>query len=220
MYAAAGDNLPRVISPPDGGSTRRFRYAMAGLQAGVAGVLVMFAYLMVASLWHGRSIWVVPNLFATTFFGSNAYRNQLLATSWVGVALTVVFYGLLGVSWGCILRDRSVRWLPVYGAISGIVVYFVVYHFVWRKLNPLVTLYAPDRQLEVGHILWGLLLARSPLYARRIAHSGAEIREKRSLAAPPPLPPPFRAADQHQSPYAASDGEAGESEIKSGEVIL
>src|SRR3569832_1923212 len=88
-------------NPQGDETTLRFRHALGGLQASVAGVLVMFAYLMVASLWHGRSIWVVPNLFSTTFFGSDAYRNQLLKTSWAGLALTVPFYGLLGVVWGC-----------------------------------------------------------------------------------------------------------------------
>ena len=147
------------------------RHALAGLQAGVLGALVIFACLMVGSLWNGRSIWVVPNLFATTFFGSHVYRNQLLRTSWTGLALIVALYGGLGTLWGCIWRDRRTRWLGLYGAVAGLCVYFLFYDFVWRHVNPLVTLYAPDRQLQLGHLLLGLALARSPLYARRIADS-------------------------------------------------
>src|SRR5580658_3499697 len=131
------------------------RHALAGLQAGVLGALVIFACLMVGSLWYGRSVWVVPNLFATTFFGSDAYRNQLLHTPWAGIALIVAVYGALGALWGCVWRDQRKRWLGLYGAIAGFSVYFLFYGFLWRHVNPLVTLYAPDRQLEVGHVLWG-----------------------------------------------------------------
>ena len=148
-----------------------FRHALAGLQAGVLGALIMFVCLMLGSLWYGRSIWVVPNLFSTTFFGSGAYRNHLLSTSWAGVALIVAIYGLLGTVWGCVWRDERKPWLALYGAIAGLAVYFLFNDFLWRHINPLVTLYAPDRQLQVGHVLWGMVLARSPLYARRISDS-------------------------------------------------
>jgi hypothetical protein len=151
----------------------KLRHALAGLQAGVLGALLMTACLMIGSLWNGRSIWVVPNLFATTFFGSEAYRNQLLHTSWTGIALIVAVYGLLGVLWGCLWRDQRKRWLGFYGAVAGLCVYFFLYDFLVRHVNPLITLYAPDRQLQLGHLLWGIVLARSPLFARRIADSNS-----------------------------------------------
>jgi hypothetical protein len=175
----ANENGPAQLGN-DGGRRIPLRHALAGLQAGVLGALVIFACLMIGSLWNGRSIWVVPNLFATTFFGSEVYRNQLLRTSWTGIALIVAVYGALGVLWGCIWRDRRKPWLALYGAIAGLCVYFLSYGSLWRHVNPLVTLYAPDRQLQLGHILWGMVLARSPLYSRRIAES---LREE------PPAPP-------------------------------
>ena len=60
---------------------------------------------------------------------------------------------------------------PLFGAVAGLCVYFLFYGWLWRHVNPLVTLYAPDRQLQLGHVLWGIVLARSPLYSRRIADS-------------------------------------------------
>jgi hypothetical protein len=164
----------------DGGRRILLRHALAGLQAGVLGALVLVACLMIGSLWNGRSVWVVPNLFATTFFGSDVYRNQLLRTSWTGIALTVVAYGALGAFWGCIWRDQRKPWLGLYGAVAGLCAYFLLYGAVWRHVNPLLTLYAPDRQLQLGHVLWGIVLARSPLYSRRIADS------VRNQTPPPP----------------------------------
>jgi hypothetical protein len=153
------------------GRGAELRHALGGLQAGVVGALVIFACLMVGSLWNGRSVWVVPNLFATTFFGSGVYRNQLLRTSWTGIALIIAVYGALGSVWGCIWRDERRPWLGLYGVLAGLCIYFLFYDVVWRHVNPLVTLYAPDRQLLLGHVLFGIVLARSPLYARRIAES-------------------------------------------------
>jgi hypothetical protein len=171
------------------------RHALAGLQAGVLGALVIFACLAIGSLWNGRSVWVVPNLFASTFFGSHVYRDQLLRTSWTGIALIVAVYGGLGLVWGCIWREQRKRWLGLYGAVAGLCVYFLFYDFLWRHVNPLVTLYAPDRQLQLAHLLFGITLARSPLYARRIAEMLHE----------PPAPPDVY------------DVEA--QEVRSGEVI-
>jgi hypothetical protein len=182
------------------GQNRRLgvRHALAGLQAGVLGALIMFLCLMIGSLWYGRSIWVVPNLFSTTFFGSDVYRNHLLRTSWAGIALIVAIYGLLGTVWGCIWRDRRQPWLALYGAVAGMAVYFFFYDFLWRHVNPLITLYAPDRQLELGHILWGMALARSPLYARRISTS---------TQAPAPPSPEWPNQNQEADVPAVSRGE-------------
>jgi hypothetical protein len=162
------------------------RHALAGIQAGVLGALAMFACLIVGSLWNHRSVWLVPNLFATTFFGADAYRNQLVRTTWAGLALMVAVYGVLGMGWGLIVRDRRISWLALYGIITGLLVYFVFYDFLWKHINPLVTLYAPDQQLQLGHALWGLALARSPGYSRRISASIYGVPEAKSHS--PELP--------------------------------
>src|ERR1700722_625156 len=135
------------------------RHALGGLQAGILGALAMLAFLMAGSIVDRRSIWLVPNLFATTFFGSAAYGNQFLRGSLPGVSLLLAVYGGIGVAWGCFWRDEPKRWLTFYGGVFGLAVYFLLFNFVWKRLNPLIALYAPDRQLELGHILWGMVLA-------------------------------------------------------------
>ena len=145
------------------------RHALAGLQAGIFGALTMLAFLMAGSAIERHSPWLVPNLFASVFYGSDVYLNRFLHTSWSGLALVLALYGCLGAMWGCIWRDRGARWLAFYGALFGLAVYYITFHFLWKRVSPMMFLYAPDRQLEVGHIIWGMVLARAPRYARSIA---------------------------------------------------
>ena len=206
MYGASDSRLHQSGSQRKAGKRPGLRHALAGLHAGVLGATVMLACVMLGSLWYGRSIWLVPNLFATTFFGSGVYRNQLLRTSWAGIALIVAIYGALGTIWGCIWRDERRPWMAVYGAIAGLAIYFLFNDFLWRHLNPLITLYAPDRQLQIGHVLWGMVLARSPVYARRISDS---------TVVPVAQQPGRQHGDQDTG---NQDNEVPE--VRSGEVIL
>ena len=150
------------------------RHALAGLQAGVLGSLLLIGCLMAGSELNHRSIWAGPNLFATLFFGSGVYRNEYLRTSLVGVALLIAIYGALGVLWGMVWRENQRSGLALFGAICGLLTYFVFFHLIWRYVSPVISLYASSRQLEVGHVLWGMALSKSPGYARRIAGQTAE----------------------------------------------
>jgi len=181
-----------AVSPP-----LKLRHALAGLEAGVLGALLMLASVMLGASFDRHSIWVVPNLFATTFYGSDAYQNEFFRDSWAGLALLIAIYGLLGVVWGCVWREQSKRGLAIYGVVTGIVVYFVFFHLIWNHINGLIVLYAPDRQLAFGHVLWGWALSKSPVFAQRIADESSRTVE------PPPSP---------------SGSQSGE-EIQTGEVI-
>jgi hypothetical protein len=181
-------------------------YAFAGLEAGIMGVIWMFACFFVASYWNSSGLWSVPNLFATAFYGDYAYEGDFRRSTWAGIALIVVIYGLLGMVWGCFWKENRRPMLSFYGAMAGLAVYFIFFNFIWTRLNPLIPLYAPARQLEVAHILWGMALARSPGYARRIATAT--------------LPPPVFSAPVY--PATAVNPPAGgqdEAESVSGEVI-
>ena len=179
-------------------------HALAGLQAGVVGVIWMFGCFVAAALWGGSGIWSVPNLFSTVFYGDYAYQNEFLRTTWAGSALIVVVYGLIGVVWGCFWKDRRRPLLSVYGALTGLAVYYFFFNLVWIHADPLIPLYAPVRQLQVAHILWGAALAKSPVYSARIAAAGK----------PPTIG--NDASNGGGTPQAPQD----EAAIVSGELIL
>jgi hypothetical protein len=149
------------------------RHALAGLEAGVLGALLMMVWSMAGSLWSRRSIWAIPNLYATTFYGSHVYTNQFLRSSWSGMALILAICGFGGILWGllggALLRAEGRSFLALWGAMAGLMIYYLFFSVVWRHANPLIPLYAPEPEMQIGYVVWGIALARSPIYFRRMA---------------------------------------------------
>jgi hypothetical protein len=144
-------------------------FAFAGLQAGIVGALWMFLCFFVGAIWTGSGIWSVPNLFSTLFHGEYAYQNEFFTSTWAGIALIFVIYGAIGALWGMLWRGRRPPLFSFAGAIMGMVIYYLFWDFIWPHADPLIADYAPLREVQFGHILWGLALAKSPAYAARIA---------------------------------------------------
>jgi hypothetical protein len=166
----------------NGPGSNRF-LAVAGIQAGVVGALILMGYLALDSKWHGRSVWTVPNLLASTFYGESAYRQGFGSRTSAGVALLVVVYGLLGALFGLVIRDHSPRLrIVLFGLIYGAGWFFLSFSWLWKFVNPIVPIYSPDRAMLVGHILYGGVLgSRFPRYL--MAMSAEE-----NPAPPPELP--------------------------------
>ena len=153
--------------------------ALAGVQAGTVAGLLLLGYLALDSKWHGRSIWTIPNLFASTFYGEAAYRPGYGAHTTAGLALLLVLYGLLGALFALVVRDHgSAMRVTMLGLIFGAGWFFVSFEWLWKHVNPMVPLYSPDRAMLVGHILYGAVLGqRFPVYLRSIRRWQAPAAE-------------------------------------------
>jgi hypothetical protein len=147
----------------------RTAHALAGLQAGVVGSLFMLLWCLIAALWTRHSFWTIPNLYATGFYGSDAYVNGFTRGSWSGLALMIFICGALGAVWGLACGGERKPFLTLFGAVTGLLVYYLLFGFVLRYASPLIPLYAPEAQIRIGYLVWGLALSRSPLYAQQIA---------------------------------------------------
>jgi len=162
--------------------------ALAGIQAGTVGALILLGYLALDSAWHRHSIWTVPNLLASTFYGESAYRQGFSAGTSVGVALLLLLYGALGLLFALVVRDHGTRMrVVVAGLIYGTGWFFLSFDILWKHVNPMVQIYSPDRAMLVGHVLYGGVLGRGfPAYLQSIR--GAETPA--APGAPVELPPP------------------------------
>lgn len=145
--------------------------ALAGLQAGVAGSLLMLGWRLVASFWTRQSFWSLPNLYAMAFYGSGAFVNGFTRGSWSGLALILVICGVFGVVWGIAWGAGRAPFLLLVGAATGLAVYYLLFHLILPRTSPLIALYAPETEIRIGYMIWGMALSRSPRYARSIAES-------------------------------------------------
>lgn len=170
------------------GARPNWLLTLAGIQAGVNGTLVLLGYLALDSAWHRRSIWLVPNLLASTFYGESAYQPRFGTRTSSGLALVLVLYGVLGALFGLVVRDQGSRLrMTLLGLIFGTGWFFLSFDVLWKYVNPMVRMYSPDRAMLVGHLLYGGLLGRRfPAYVRSMSASDFPAG---TPALPEPAPP-------------------------------
>lgn len=143
---------------------------LAGLQAGMLGVLAMLAWLGVSSTWQRRSFWTAENLLASGFPGGPALRADFNTGTLYGVAIYLLLYSLLGAFFAIAIqvtaapgRPRPAR-LTLTGIVFAMVWYYLSFGLIWKNLMPLVYLLHADRATMVGHLIYGAILGRFPAY--------------------------------------------------------
>lgn len=140
-------------------------FAAAGLQAGILGALILILWLALNSAWIRNSVWTVPNLLASTFYGEIALHPGFGKPTFAGLALLLVIYGALGAVFGLAVRAHGHGALGLLlGVIVGIGWYYLSFRVLWKAINPAVATFMPARQMLAGHILYGGLLGRFPRY--------------------------------------------------------
>jgi hypothetical protein len=169
---------------------------LAGMEGGTVGVLWMLAWLGVSSVWQQRSFWTPENLMSTAFD-----RNATLAPvfTWAtcgGMALYVLIYSLLGVTFAAAVPHRvprkRVMLLAVIFALSW---YYLSFHLMFKFALPLVAMLHVEHTTIVGHLLYGTMLGRYPLYFDRL------------MGASPPLEAGFGGAREEDGAGGRNSGE-------------
>ena len=158
------------MDDPDApGTARALDAVLAGLQSGMFGALATLGWLGLTSMYYRRSFWAVPNLLASTMHGESALRWGFAASTFTGVSIFLVIYSVLGAIFGLVLQDRTTRArTALIGMIFALGWYYLSFGPVWKAVNPLVPLYVQDRPMIAGHLIYGGLLGRVPLYLRRL----------------------------------------------------
>ena len=181
-------------------------YALAGFEAGMLGVLVMLAWLGAASAWHQRSVWTTENLMASVFYGQGAFRDEFGFRTLSGLAVYLIVYSLLGAAYAFLARERMARFRIVAAAVlAALVWYYLWFHFLLERMQPSIWLYTPDRPMMVGHIFYGLMLGRYPLYARRLRGEEPAPAPSEPAVADPPTLPDEQPANTTTEPRAGND---------------
>ncbi|MBX9602677.1 MAG: hypothetical protein K2X35_16855 [Bryobacteraceae bacterium] len=169
--------------------------AFSGIEAGIAGGLVMTALFVLNSLWHGRAWWTFPNLMGSTFFGDRSFRSGMSFDTVAGFALTLAIGGSLGALFGLAAGGSANRWrVQLYAVTLSLLWYLLSFEWIWPNINSWVPARAAQPAAAIGHLLFGLCLGRMRLPDPPPAPPPPEpevvaaVEEQNSPAPPPSLP--------------------------------
>jgi hypothetical protein len=148
----------------------RVPVALAGLQAGMVAGFWMLAWMGSTSVWQGRSFWTTENLLASIFYGGKAVREGFGSSTLSGLAVYLIVYSALGFLLAGVVR---LKLQPVPLVLASIIMslgwYYLSYHLLWRALSPLIPLLHAARPTVMGHIIYGVVVARFPRYVPQAA---------------------------------------------------
>ncbi|HXK02987.1 MAG TPA: hypothetical protein VMS37_11335 [Verrucomicrobiae bacterium] len=138
---------------------------LAGLQAGMMALIVMLGWLGVSAWWQRHTFWTAANQMATVFHGGDAIVSGFGRNTPSGLAVYVLSYCLLG---GAFALAAPRRLTPA-GMMLGGVLLAVGWYWLWfrmlgQRVMPLVWLLHAERPMAFGHVLYGVMLARFPVY--------------------------------------------------------
>jgi hypothetical protein len=187
-------------------SANSLQLLFAGLEAGMLGVLWMLAWMGLSSILLRRSFWTPENLMATAFDRDGPIRSGFAASTISGLALYLVIYSLLGALFAFAIRTRMSRGrILLWSVAFGLAWYYLSFHGLWNSLIPLLARLHVERAAVLGHLLYGTLLSRYPVYVKRwdraLGPPGAEIVEPATQPAveTPAEPAPVEPAENTPS---------------------
>lgn len=138
---------------------------LAGLQAGMIGICWMLAWLGLSAKGQGRSFWTAENLMASVFHGDAAIRRGFGSSTLSGIALYLLIYSLLGAAFAMTARNRFTGLgMVLLGVLSSVGWYCLWFRALGQAAMPLVWLLHAERSTAFGHVIFGAMLARFPVY--------------------------------------------------------
>lgn len=178
----------------------RLATLFAGLEGGTVGILWMLAWLGVSCVWQQRSFWTPENLMATAFDRNSTLAPIFTWATCAGLALYVMIYSVLGAAFSSVVRDRvPQRRVMLLAVIFALAWYYFSFRWTFKFVLPLVALLHVEHPTLVGHLLYGTMLGRYPVYVGRL------------MAAAPPVAV-MEAAPAVEAPVAAEGREEKQEE--------
>ena len=168
----------------EGRPASSLRLLFAGLEAGMLGTLWMLAWMGLSYAWQRRSFWTPENLMATAFDSNAPIRAGFASSTISGLALYLLIYSLLGALFAFAVRGRMTRGRVLLWSVAfALACYYLSFHGIWRSVIPLLARLHVERATVLGHLLYGTVLARYPVYLERWEQPAVSV-EAESRAEP------------------------------------
>lgn len=149
---------------------------LAGLQAGILGGLVIFAWFLCLSYWNFRAPWGLFNIVSASLRSNPTWGLPLSSSTWTGIAAHLFACGILGMIVGFVLpRPLSSMRISLAGFAFGIVISLLVFEIFWRRYVPLLSDYVRPIESLISHLLFGISLAQFPRFYNSLAEPEASV---------------------------------------------
>jgi hypothetical protein len=123
---------------------------------------------------------------ASVFYGNQAIRAGFAGRTLSGLAVYLLLYSLLGGLLAWALRDRLAHTRVLLVSVAfALVWYYLSYRLLWKAGAPLIVLLHVESATVLGHLVYGTLLARYPVYLPQPAAPAVPPPPET-----PPTPPP------------------------------
>jgi hypothetical protein len=120
---------------------------------------------------------------SSVFYGDGSIRSGFASRTLPGLALYLLIYTSLGSLFACMVAGRLSR-LGTFllGILFAVTWYFLSFQLLWKSMMPLVALLHSAQPTAIGHVIYGSLLARYPVYLPQAAPPPAEPEEQAAAA--------------------------------------
>lgn len=146
--------------------------ALAGLEVGIVGGLLMLAWFMADAWLHREFLWKLPHLFASLLYGDDVFHARFGMITLAGISMLLVSSGSVGLAFGCLIRRPSpMLRFTVVALIVSMSWYWFTMAVVWRQWLPLFPAYVLPYTMVVAHILYGIALAQYSRVVRLLARA-------------------------------------------------
>lgn len=148
------------------GTARPLDTFLAGLQAGMLGVLWMLVWTGLCATWVRRSFWAPENLLASVFHPNGIIAAEFGTSTISGLALYLLTYCLVGGLFAMVAGKQRMRpaRCVLLGVLTGLFWYYFSFHLLWRTVSPSIAFLNAERPAVLGHVIYGLVIGRFHAY--------------------------------------------------------
>jgi hypothetical protein len=145
---------------------------LAGLESGLLGAALMFAWLLIYSHIDRQYWWGILNLWGAASFGNRSISMGFGIASLAGAAHHLFLHGLAGALAGLAIGRLRGFWLPLAASFAAAFLCFLLaFHVYWPLLAPVVLRVSPQPATAIAYLLYAVALSRASARAFRLAHN-------------------------------------------------
>jgi len=137
---------------------------LAGLEAGMVGVLWMLVWTGLCATWLRRSFWAPENLLASVFHPDGSIAMDFTTSTISGLALYLLVYSLVGAGFAVLVRKQRPARRVLLAVVMALAWYYLSFHLLWKTISPSIAFLHAERPAVLGHVLYGLVVGRFHTY--------------------------------------------------------